>query len=49
MTISNILPSPPTFRPPVRFVIFSSSLTGIQYKYTLWLHIAFGSPKKLLT
>ena len=46
------LPSPhlfPTFCLPVHFPISPSSLTDIQYKYTLWLYIAFGSAKKWLT
>ena len=47
--VSTVSSLPPSFSPPVNFPVFPSSLTDIQYKYALWLDIAFGSVKKWLT
>jgi hypothetical protein len=43
--VSTLSTSPLCFLPPLHFPVFSSSLTDIHYKYTLWLYIAFGSAK----
>ena len=43
------LPPPQNFPSPVQFLIFNSFLINFQYKYVMWLHIAFCSAMKWLT
>ena len=47
--ISTVASPFPSFYPPLHFPIFPSTLTDTQYKYSLWLDIAYGSAKEWLT
>jgi hypothetical protein len=43
--VSTLSTSPLTIPLPLHFPVFSSSLTDIHYKYTLWLYVASGCAK----